>query len=81
MSLIAVPWSLKVLYGLTSDNLPLFRYKRRPYLWLFSFIQFTSLIIIFFIEPDDAIVLTFLLMVTSLSVAFIMVVSEAIMVQ
>ena len=81
ISIISIPWSLKVIYGLTSDNLPICGYRRRPYIWMFTFIQFTSLIIIFILEPDDALTLALLLMVTSLSLAVIMVVSEAMMVQ
>ncbi|MCM8775427.1 MAG: hypothetical protein NC930_03640, partial [Candidatus Omnitrophica bacterium] len=34
MSVAAVPWVLKVLYGIVSDTLPLFGYRRKSYLVL-----------------------------------------------
>jgi hypothetical protein len=31
MSLIILPWSIKILYGLISDNVPIFGYRRKSY--------------------------------------------------
>jgi MFS-type transporter involved in bile tolerance (Atg22 family) len=72
---------LKVIYGLTTDNLPIFGYRRRPYIWLLTFIQFASLMAIFIIDPEEPLTLALMLMLTSFSLAGTMVVSEAIMVQ
>ncbi|TMW58502.1 hypothetical protein Poli38472_010061 [Pythium oligandrum] len=33
-ALLAIPWSLKVFIGMLSDNVPLFGYRRRPYMVL-----------------------------------------------
>lgn len=34
MGIAAVPWTIKPLFGFLSDGLPIFRYRRRPYLVL-----------------------------------------------
>ncbi|GLD96489.1 hypothetical protein PINS_up024145 [Pythium insidiosum] len=31
-ALLSIPWSLKVFLGMVSDNLPIFGYRRRPYM-------------------------------------------------
>ncbi len=43
-------------------------------------VEFTSLIILFFTLPEDPLIVTLLLMVASMAIAFINVVSNAIMV-
>ncbi len=35
-SIAAIPWTLKILYGLLSDCFPLFGYRRKSYLMLFA---------------------------------------------
>jgi hypothetical protein len=35
-SLIALPWSLKVFYGIITDNVKIFGLKRKPYLIFFG---------------------------------------------
>jgi len=37
-SLITLPWSLKIFYGLITDNVPLCGLKRKPYLIFFAFV-------------------------------------------
>lgn len=32
MSIIAMPWSFKLLYGIASDTVPIFGYRRKSYL-------------------------------------------------
>jgi hypothetical protein len=34
MSIIHIPWSVKILYGLISDNVPIFGSKRRSYVMI-----------------------------------------------
>ena len=36
--LIALPWSLKIFYGIISDNIPIFGLKRKPYLIFFALV-------------------------------------------
>jgi hypothetical protein len=38
MSMIYLPWSVKILYGLLSDNLPLFGSRRKSYCVLLGMI-------------------------------------------
>ena len=80
MSLISLPWSLKILYGLISDNVPICGTRRKSWLIIMGIIEFTSLIILFFTLPEDPLIVTLLLMVASMAIAFINVVSNAIMV-
>ena len=80
MSLISLPWSLKILYGLISDNIPICGTRRKSWLIIMGVVEFTSLIILFFTLPEDPLIVTLLLMVASMAIAFINVVSNAIMV-
>ena len=43
MSLINLPWSIKILYGLITDNLQLCGLYRKPYLIIFGFLGFVSM--------------------------------------
>lgn len=80
MSLISLPWSLKILYGLISDNVPICGTRRKSWLIIMGLIETTALFILFFTLPEDPIIVTLLLMVASMAIAFINVVSNAIMV-
>ena len=44
-SLVNLPWTIKLLYGLTIDSLPLFGYKRKSYMLLFGIIAPLSTLI------------------------------------
>ena len=79
-SLITLPWSLKVIYGLISDNVRLCGLKRKPYLIFFALVQFATMLTIFLLETDDALVIVMLLLTASLSMAFSNVVVDAILV-
>ena len=80
MALINLPWAFKLLYGLISDNIPIFGYKRKFYLIIFSFVEFCSVMALFVFEPENPILVTLCLISANFCLAFIMVVSEAIMV-
>lgn len=79
-SIIVLPWSLKILWGLITDNVPIFGLKRKPYLIFFGWMQFLSMFLIFQLEPDDPIPVVLLLFTASLSMAFSNVVVDAILV-
>lgn len=34
ISVQSLPWSMKIFYGLLSDSVPIFRYRRKPYVFL-----------------------------------------------
>ena len=80
LSIVHVPWSLKIIYGLISDNVPLCGTRRKSYLVIMGIVQFLSLFSIYAFVYDDALVVAFVLACASLSEAFTNVVSDAIMV-
>src|SRR5688572_1700111 len=50
-TLLALPWSLKPLYGLLTDFVPLFGYRRKSYLLLTSGVTAASLGILYALPP------------------------------
>jgi MFS-type transporter involved in bile tolerance (Atg22 family) len=79
-SIIHIPWSFKILYGLTSDNLPICGTRRKSYLILMGLIEFIAVFSVFYFEPTEPLAVAILLAIASMSEAFINVVSDAIMV-
>ena len=47
LSAITFPWCMKILYGLISDNVPLFGTRRKSYIVIMGIVQFLSLIILY----------------------------------
>ena len=80
IALIHLPWSFKILYGLISDNVPICGTRRKSYLIIMGLIQFVSLLTLFLLLPEDPVVVCVLVAITSMSMAFTNVVSDAIMV-
>ena len=80
ISIIHIPWSFKIVYGLISDNVPLFGTRRKSYLIIMGIIQFLTLFSLYAFEFDDPLVVAILLAFASMSEAFTNVVSDAIMV-
>lgn len=79
-SIIMLPWSFKVIYGIVSDNVPVFGLRRRPYLIFFGLLQFVMMYLAYAYDGDSAVQLTIYLFFASLSAAFSNVVVDAIMV-
>jgi MFS family permease len=79
MSLVMLPWSIKILYGLISDNVTLFGTKRKSYVILMGLIESISLLTIFTFNVKNGFAVTCLLACTSLCLAFVNVVVDAIM--
>lgn len=79
-SLITLPWSFKILYGLITDNVKLCGLKRKPYLIIFALIQTIGMFTLFFMDYDSALAVALILMLVSLSNAFSNVVVDAILV-
>lgn len=79
MSLIHIPWSVKIIYGLLSDNVPIAGTNRKSYIILMGIIQFISLISIFFLHETNGLVISCFLTVAAMTEAFVNVVSDAIM--
>ena len=79
MSLVMLPWSVKILYGLISDNVPLFGTKRKSYVIIMGLVESISLLTIFVFNVKNGFAVTCLLGCTSLCLAFINVVVDAIL--
>lgn len=78
MSLISITWSVKILYGLISDNLPVAGTKRKSYVIIMGFLQFLSLLSVYAFEITHGLSVAVLLSVSSMCIAFINVVVDAI---
>jgi len=78
--IIGLPWSLKVFYGLISDNVKLCGRKRKPYLIFFAFVQTIVMFVLFAYDHDNALSVTMLLFTASFAMAFSNVVIDAILV-
>lgn len=79
MSIIHIPWSVKIIYGLISDNVPLFGTRRKSYIVLMGILQFFSLAFIFILPESGALSVSVCLTLAALSEAFVNVVADAIM--
>ena len=79
-SLLAIPWLLKPCWGMISDNLPLFGYKRKTYLALMGLVGFLGYIGlgVWSTSINSGI---FLILLVSLSFAFNNVIGEALLVE
>ena len=64
----AIPWVIKPVFGFLSDGVPIFGYRRRPYLILSGFLGTLSWIALATVV-DSRLTATITLLVTSLSVA------------
>jgi MFS family permease len=83
MALLAIPWSIKPLYGLLSDFLPIAGSRRKSYLLLTSAATAAGLLATYWLplERDNALQLWLLLLLPTVGVAFSDVVVDALMVE
>lgn len=77
---IGIPWSLKLFYGVISDNLPIFGSRRRSYLLIFATIQFLSMVGLSILSTGSEKSAALMLFLTSMSVAFSDVIVDSLMV-
>ncbi len=68
MGIAALPWTIKPLFGFMSDGLPIFGYRRRPYLILSGLVGVAAWVSLATIVHTAA-AATFAITITSLSVA------------
>jgi MFS family permease len=82
-AMLAIPWSLKPLYGLLSDLVPLAGYRRKSYLILTSLVTIVGLLIgaLALARGMPISWLLWLLLAPTLAVAFSDVVADALMVE
>jgi MFS family permease len=83
MAMLVLPWSIKPLYGLVTDFVPLFGTRRRSWLLVTLAATVVSLSAIYFYTPPQnmAWLLLVLLFVPTIAVAFSDVVVDALMVE
>jgi folate/biopterin transporter len=80
MGVAALPWMVKPLFGFISDGLPLFGYRRRPYL-IFSGILGAGAWVMLATIVDSAWAATTAIALSSLSVAFSDVIVDSLVVE
>lgn len=79
MSIVHLPWSIKLVYGLISDNVPILGSRRKAYIILMGFLQFVALIVAFGLHKASNLGVAICLSLAALSEAFVNTVSEAMM--
>jgi len=79
-SVITFPWTLKIFYGILSDNIPIMGSRKKSYIIGFSLIQFVLLQTAFWSSTSNVVFISILMMVVSLTQAFIEVVFDGILV-
>lgn len=79
LGIIHLPWTIKVLYGMISDNFELFGTYRKSYLMLMGFTQFFSLIMVWSLHDTNSEVVTVWLAIANFSEAFVNVIADALL--
>jgi MFS family permease len=79
LAFIAIPWIVKPLYGLISDSIPLFGYRRKSYLVLVTSLSIAGYLTITGLEVPD--IILSVLFVTTLGIAAMDVLVDALMVE
>ena len=75
-----LPWSIKILYGLVSDNIPICGSRRKSYLIIAALIQFFSMIVLGLPNQDSINATTWMLFLSNFSIAFSDVIVDSLMV-
>lgn len=80
MGIAALPWTIKPVFGFMSDGLPVFRYRRRPYLVLSGILGAIAWIAMATVV-DTPLKATLAILLTSLSVAISDVIVDSLVVE
>lgn len=80
ISIIHLPWSIKILYGLVSDNLPVFGTRRKSYIIIMGLIQTVALLYLYLSPEIHVFGVVIALTAACFTEAFVNVVADAIMV-
>lgn len=75
-----LPWSLKIFYGLVSDNLPIFGSRRKSYLIIGALLQFFTMIMLGLNHSKTETLACWMLFLSNLSIAFSDVIVDSLMV-
>ena len=79
-SVVTLPWTLKLIYGLLIDSFPICGYKRKSYILLFGTLAPTAIIITIFYAEIYSLHLA-MMAVTQVSIAFCDVIADALIVE
>ena len=84
MAFTFLPWSIKIIFGLISDTIPLFGSRRKSYLFIMAALQFVCMIFLGFSSLEEGgqltvNVFTWMLFCTNLSIAFSDVIVDSLM--
>ena len=77
---IGLPWSFKILYGIISDNIPLYGSRRKSYLFIMSCIQFIAMLALFSYTGESEVIVAIMLTISSFTVAVNDVIVDSLMV-
>ena len=77
---VFLPWSLKICYGLISDNIPIFGSRRKSYLIIGALLQFFTMIVLGLQHLEDSSLATWMLFISNISIAFSDVIVDSLMV-
>jgi Na+/melibiose symporter-like transporter len=80
LSITNIPWMLKPLFGLLSDLLPIFGYRRKLYLLLCGILNIVCWLIMAF-YVNNLLAATFVLFMVNLALSFSSVIGEAVVVE
>ena len=80
LATIQIPWSLKIVFGLISDNVPIYGSKRRSYLIIGATLQVAAMITLAFFTYESVGLAAACTFLTTLSIAFSDVVVDSIIV-
>lgn len=82
-AVVSLPWSLKPLYGLLSDFVPLFGYRRRSYLIAACMVSIVGFLALFAFQPGPGNYAQFLVLLVgpTVAIAFSDVLVDALMVE
>jgi len=75
-----LPWSLKIFYGLISDNVPIAGSRRKSYLLIGALLQFVTMMVLGIQHCETHDLATWMLFISNLSIAFSDVIVDSLMV-
>lgn len=80
MSFIIFPWTIKILYGIISDNLMICGSRKKSYIFIGGFIQFSCLQLTFWFDITNVALISTIFMMVNFSSAFMDVIVDSMMV-
>ncbi|MDP3999717.1 MAG: MFS transporter [bacterium] len=80
MSMLILPWTIKPLYGIISDFLPIFKLRRKSYFILMSLLAAAAYSTIYFLPLTQS-TLLIMLVIAAIGIAFTDVLCDAVMVE